>query len=448
MSGARNRQRALAAGAVLTATIFAWGEVAQAEPSNAAVEEIVKVLQQRGVIDDATAQQILVKNQVQAPAAKPSGTGGDDGPLAGLEFSGDVRVRNEQFWFDQAWGTERDDRNRWRYRARIGVAKQVHPYTRVGFRVTSNLDHNSTNVSLGDSEDFQRDEIGIDQAWVQFATPERNGLSGKLIAGKFDNPLTWKHGRGDLMLWDGDITPEGLALSGGWKLTETTNLNTALGYFIIDENSGAKDPKVFAAQLAGESEVASDFELGARATWYEWRGLDDDFIARSFDGDVGDTAGNFAGAFDDEQARIGEASTFVRWRGLEKWPLLLYGTFIHNFTAERTLVPGLGRVGKEDDAWGFGFELGSAKEFALLGAGYFHVEANATPSLFTDGDLFDADTNRRGFMIYAERDLFRNVSLRLAVFDGREIEHDPPFAFADGTGADRTRLQSDISVKF
>jgi hypothetical protein len=426
---------------------------AGAEAASAAVEEIVAVLRDRGLIDDATAQSILVKNRVQAAPAPSSSAGGDAG--AGLEWSGDVRVRNEQFWFDEAFGSERDDRNRWRYRARLGVAKQIHPRVRAGFRVTSSLEHNSTNISFGDSgngsalpEDFGRDAVGIDHAWIQFTALERGGLGLRAIAGKFENPLLWKNGRSDLMLWDGDITPEGLALSGSWKLTETTRLHSTLGYFVIDENSGSKDPKVVAAQLGGETQLGDALRVGGRASWYEWRSLDDAFIARSFDFAVGDTAGNFAGAFDDGRARTGELAAFLRWGGVEAWPLLAYASFAHNFSAETTLVPGLGRVGKEDDAWGLGLEVGRAQGPLLLGAGYFHVEANATPARFTDSDLFDGDTNRRGFLLYAERDLARNVSLRFSLFDGREIEDDPPFSAADGTGADRTRLQSDISVKF
>ena len=68
-------------------------------------------------------------------------------------------------------------------------------------------------------------------------------------------------------------------------------------------------------------------------------------------------------------------------------------------------------------AYGFGFEVGSSKKVFKAGFGWFHVEANATPAL---------------------------------IFDGEEIEDAAPFGFpaSAGSGSDRRRLQSDLSIKF
>src|SRR6202008_4458292 len=102
--------------------------------------------------------------------------------------------------------------------------------------------------------------------------------------------------------------------------------------------------------------------------------------------------------------------------------------------------------------WGAGLEIGHEKRLARLSAGWFHVEANSTPSRYTDSDLFDGFTNRDGFMLRAYRELAARVGLRLAYFDAEEISTHlaaPALgnvAYNPGH-ADRQRLQSDLEIK-
>ena len=103
-----------------------------------------------------------------------------------------------------------------------------------------------------------------------------------------------------------------------------------------------------------------------------------------------------------------------------------------------------------DQAYGLGFEVGSSKKLFKAGFGWFHVEANATPALITDSDLFDAHTNREGYTAYFQKRLFNVLTFKLTYFDGEEIEDDAPFGFpaSAGSGSDRRRLQSDLSIRF
>jgi hypothetical protein len=90
----------------------------------------------------------------------------------------------------------------------------------------------------------------------------------------------------------------------------------------------------------------------------------------------------------------------------------------------------------------------------MLGAGYYHLEANFSPGQFTDSDLFDGFTNREGFLVYASRELFKNTELNVTLFSGEEIEDDAEFdlnaLFPDEgvTSAERYRLQTDLVIKF
>src|SRR5262245_61153578 len=411
-----------------------------------AVEDIVAVLRDKGLIDDATEQQILAKRRrQQAAETKPVGAAGFQF-LEGFVWSGDLRLRNEQFWYGDSFGAEADDRNRNRYRARLGFTKPINESVRIGMRLASGTDFNSTNVSFGDTEDFNRDTIAIDQAWAEVVLPGADsGLDARLVGGKVENPFVWKNSY-DRILWDNDISPEGVYLRATASPAEGSSLWGTLGYFVVDENADSKDPKVMGLQLGG-STALSGAEVGARVSAYEWRALDDAFVSRNVAGAGPTTGGNLVGAFDDDRARVGEASAYLR---LPKaaWPALFYAQYLQNFNAEN-----VGGFGKEDVAWGAGLEVGDPKRLVSLSAAWFHVEANSTPSRFTDRDLFDGFTNREGFMLSAYRELAARIGVRLTYFDGEEIS-DHLVAPALGNvaynagHADRQRLQSDLEIKF
>lgn len=409
------------------------------------VEDIVAVLRDKGLIDDATEQQILAKRMRQQAAVAPAVAAGGFQFLDGFTWFGDLRLRNEQFWYDSSFGDEADDRNRFRYRARIGFTKQVSQTLTVGMRLASGADFNSTNETFGGNDDFARDTIAIDQIWAELALPGSETWTHGVAGGKLNNPFLWKNGA-DRLIWDSDISPEGFyyraqgALGGGAKLFGTA------GYFLVSEESGAKDPKLFALQLGASAPLGSGNEIGARISGYEWRALDDDTIARNLAGAGPTTGGNLAGAFDG-RARIAESSAYLK---LAKLPGggLLWTSYARNLLADSTFPQG-----DEDTALGAGLELGDEKQLARFGAGYMRIEANSILARFGDSDLFDGFTNREGFFVTLSRELASRVLLRVTLFDGEEIRtRAVPAGQGDvareGGRADRKRLQSDIEIKF
>ncbi len=439
--GLRAAARCLIAGAV---SAMAAG-VGPARASGDPIEDIVEVLRAQGLIDEATEQKILAKSQQRrVPAAPAVGDGFEF--VKGFEWSGDMRLRNEQFWYDSSLGQgESDDRNRFRYRARIGFEKQITETVRMGMRLATGTDLNSTNETFGD--EFVNDPILVDRIWAELALPDCDcGWGTRVVGGKFANPFIWNNGF-DGIIWDSDISPEGFYVSSSRGRADGGRLHATLGYFVIDENSTSKDPKLFAAQLGGSARLADGVEAGLRVSGYEWRSLDSDFIDASTDGGTAPTTGgNLTGAFDGK-ARVGQASAYVRF-GSGDWPVLLHGTWLRNFTADA-----VGGLGDEDTAWGGGFEIGSARRLFKLAAGYFRVEANATPSRFTDSDLFDGFTNREGIRLAAERQLVERVTLRMEFFDGEEIRTMPVAPIfgsitRNGDRADRKRFRTDLEFKF
>ena len=434
----------------------------------ATVEQIIGILHEKGLIDEEQQERLLVKNaaerQKQLRTASVAAS-----LLDGWNLYGDARLRHEFFDYrTDSLGNRRDNRYRFRYRARLGFEKTLSDRLSFGMRFVtggtpSSSENRSTNQTLGDQKDFDSDSIWIDRAYIRWKLPQQGELRTTFVGGKIANPFLWKKGK-DFVLWDHDVQPEGGALLFRHPLDERTELFSNVGYFIVDERSSSNDPKVIAGQLGATTE-AGDFELGLRGSFYAWRTLDSEFIGRAID------FGNLPTAYDRGQAHIGELSVFAGTELSASWPLLFTGTFVQNFSAEDDTcigrdtgidgvpdtvdctgagagVPiGLPSSRDDDRAWGLALELGSSKKIAKLGFGYYHVEANAVVSMFTDSDLFDGFTNRRGWVAYGARKLGSATEFKFAVYDSDYIENDDAYLFST-TFSDRVRVQTDLVWKF
>ena len=204
---------------------------------------------------------------------------------------------------------------------------------------------------------------------------------------------------------------------------------------------------------------------------YWWRSLDSAFITRSAE------FGNLQTAFQNGKARVGDLSAFVGTDLSANWPVMIYGRYVMNFTADSgsctlldndtdgeaddvrcdgTGMPLFGaleeRVSDEDGAWTAGIELGSSEKIAKIGFAYFHVETNSVMSMFTDSNILDGFTNRRGWVIYGGRKLGPNTEFKFAYYKTNYIENDSqgvlgPLFFST-SNSKRSRLQTDIVFKF
>src|SRR5262245_28873893 len=156
-----------------------WAARAQ---EGSAVDQIVAVLKEKGLIDEATGDEILAK-QAQSEAKEAASVktpAVSQGLLDGFVFSGDLRLRDEQFWYSKGLqGVGADDNNRIRYRVRFGFTKEIVPWALVGVRIVSDTtDYRSTNITVGENPDFSYDSIFLDRDSVKFSVPN-SGFSLK-----------------------------------------------------------------------------------------------------------------------------------------------------------------------------------------------------------------------------------------------------------------------------
>jgi Putative porin len=448
-------RRTVISALVLVCLAFFLGapSAGRADETNA-VEDIVAVLQQKGLIDEATGDEILAKQErsdaKQAAASPPVAAG--PGLTEGFVWSGDFRLRDEQFWYGRAFGGTANDQNQLRYRARLGFTKQVNSWALVGLRLASGTgNYRSTNVSFGQTPDWAPFSLYIDRAYAQFALPDPGdvGLSTTLTGGRIANPFVWKNSL-DKIVWDEDISPTGFALTSTYSPMEGTKLFGTAGYFVELTQSCCTETKVFGFQLGGSTTVAEKLVAGARASYYDWDNVSADptFATRS------QATGNLPTAFDDD-ARIAEGTVFVTWSGISGWPAMVWGTLAYNLTADAGVVDGV-RVHPDQTAYGFGIEIGDAKALFLLGIEYSHIPANSVLGLYTDSDVFDGFVNREGFGIYLAREVAANTEFKLSLWEGQPIkttasgEGNGPYNISTSSDqqANRKRLQADLNFKF
>ena len=438
---------------VISVGSLAFARAARADDTTA-VQDIVSVLQQKGLIDDATGDEILAKQErsdaKQAAATPPAPA--KSALTEGLVWNGDFRLRDEQFWYGRAFGGTSSDQNQLRYRARLGFTKQVNSWALVGLRLASGTgNYRSTNVSFGQTADWAPFSVYVDRAYAQFTLPDPGdiGLATTLVGGRIGNPFIWKNSL-DKIVWDEDISPTGFALTSTYSPLEGTKLFGTVGYFVELTQSCCTETKVWGFQLGGTTTVAEKLVAGARASFYDWDNVSSDptFASRS------EATGNLPTAFDAD-ARIAEGTVFVTWSGISGWPAVVWGTLAYNLTADAGTVDGV-RVDPEQTAYGFGIEVGDAKALFLLGVEYSHIPANSVLGLYTDSDVFDGFVNREGFGVYVAREVAANTEFKLSLWEGQPIkttasgEGNGPYNISTSADhqANRKRLQADLNLKF
>ena len=411
------------------ALAFALGAAPAMAADEAVIDEVLAILKERGIVDETRHAELVAKNR--AYEAKQASL------LSRIVWTGDFRARYENFWYgEDALGGEADDRNRLRYRLRIGAVIPVNEWITAGFRLASGESENrSTNRTLGVGDDFDRDTIAIDEAYLQLKLPIDVG-STTLVFGKQNNPFLWKNGK-DYLTWDGDYSLEGLSLRWVMQPSAAVSVFANAGYFLIDENGSAKDPHFLALQAGAQVQAAEALTIGGRATWYDYRSINTSFFTRH-------AAFGNVGLSDEPNGSISQVSLsgFARMAHFAQWPVLLHAHYTKNLDAVN--LPG---EGEQDTGWGVGLEVGDAKQLALLGVGYYQLEADFSPALYIDSDLTDGFTNREGWAFYATRQIFSNTELSLELFVSDALEKSALFSTSIA-GSERIRLRTDVQVKF
>lgn len=422
-------------------------------PEPAVVEEILRVLNEKGLLDEDEYSRLTARYTAAELERKSL--------LPRIKFYGDLRLRGEGFWYDEdPVAGDTPNQFRGRYRARLGADAEVTNFALVHFRITSGQDDSrSENTTFGFKSDWGPGGIYIDRANLELKAPSAwiplSDGKASLDVGKVGNPFVWKPIR-DLILWDGDIAPEGVAVRASGDVAKGLNVFFNGGYFINDENSSSRDPHLIGAQLGASYKAADTVTVGARTTWYGIESIDANFLCRGVNGNNcngssgsttagGNIAGGLTGSTDGGRVSVGEFGAYANFSGIEDWPVTAWVDYATNFSAESSDVFD---TGSDGDAWNAGLVVGDRTKYLEIGFDYLYVEANAFPSQLIESDWIDGKSNREAYVFWLTRRLFANTDLQTLVSFGNAIDDSLP-AYGNSVGkADRVRLQTDLTISF
>ena len=385
--------------------------------------------------------------------------------MKGAKYSGDFRLRQEYFdFFDKNLNNGATDRsrNRFRIRLRYGFEKDYGDDWKMGFRLVSATagtngvatDNTSTNVTLGNPGYSVYKNIYIDRAYAQYSPnglKDYGAIKGASIgAGKFDNPFLRYS---TPIMWDGDVTPEGLYEKATLQLhsgeENKLNLYATAGQFILNENAGTDtDAQLYGYQGALNwstynfgTETPVDFSLGM--SFYHTINY-----SRTVASNTASTSYLRTNSQNGDEFEIWDFYPEVKFN-VGNRPLTLWYNFVTN--ADDT-DGDPATFGEKEDAWGFGFKYGKAKKKGQweLFYGYYQIEANAVMAAFSDSDFGGPGgagfTNRKGHKFGLGYQLTDSITFNWTGYVVKPLNHTVTVA----SSANETvfRSQADLVYKF
>ena len=314
----------------------------------------------------------------------------DDGKV---NMFGDVRFRAEWDDSEKQDGTTRD-RNRLRYRARLGVAFQPNDQWSGKIRLATTSNQNAPHVDFTTIGDTADTSIGVDIAYIAYTGV--NDLT--VIVGK--TPLNfWQQTE---VFWDNDITPEGLAVV--YNAGPVT-LNAA--YAVLEEGGWEDDMTLVTYQAVFGGGDAMKYTLAAGGA-----------------------------SVDDPLNTLNAESHWVVNGQLKSGAWLVGADYLQSDADEEDtayVVQGRYKFGDSP----FGIRLY-----------YYSVETNATPGdgLFTQDNFPSAEAaadNFDGYRLQLDYKVAKNTSIDVRYYDTEIITEG-----VDEQDAKRSRLQANFNVKF
>jgi hypothetical protein len=489
------------------AAVLACGAIsAHAQESGALLDLLVR----KKIITDQEAEEIrgeLTKEFSAAPAGKLKLSQ----PLTELEIYGDARVRYEHR-MGRTKGTgpvaapgvgvaainDWQERGRPRYRLRLGLRGTLVDDWFFGLRLETSASPRSTNVTFGGdsgSGPFAKNDDGvfIGQAYIGY----RGIRDTTLTFGRMPMPLTTT-----LMVWDGDINPEGLAQQ--WKRSFDFNLGggaagpdglskdgqpipgptsdplkmkldlfATFGQFVYDD-ANPENPLGQRGVTTGRFTPNADawllaWQLGARITFpaknihfqvapvlYTYTGLGDTFNSfyaggSPFVTNATSLGQNQTGAND---LMVLEVPSEFGFR-IKEIPVRIFSDFAVNLDAEDRAFRA-GRPDKDDQRYAYqiGAAIGQlkAKKDWQLQAFWQHTEQFSLDPNLVDSDIFDSRVNMEGFVIQAGYAISDAITFNLTYGNGQAADESLGTGGVGDIGIntlDRYQIfQADLNVKF
>ena len=447
--------KSVVAGMLLTGTVYG-------QSSDAILDLLIK----KGIITQREANDVReqLDQQTQQTVEMYSKTRVSSW-LDALTFSGDLRLRAEYFSFEDS--LNKPDRLRWRYRLRFGAEARFPEWATVNLRlVSSDGDPVSGNETFTDV--FRKKAITIDVASVTIAPPWTDAI--KVIGGKFDNPVWQPAVFLSPMVFDYDVTPEGVAEQFQWKFGDNQQhrLFINAGQYSLKEFSSESNDAYMFDQLAGiEAKFGPDpktpkVKVIAAGGCYLTHNLanvkagDSPNLGNALIGTSNTT--NYPGDFEVAYARAEVAWNIAEHPFLGTPPLLrVVGEYDANLAGIYGGLKGVPSSVTSNDlnqttGWTAQIAFGDYKKKRqwALAYQYKYLQADSTFDAITDSDWGNGGTDRQGHIAKAIYMLQDWWGLVFTAFITEKISDRPNTGHntVGVNGEDLLRVQVDTQFKF
>ena len=457
----RSRRRAVHGALLATATSLAvtTGHL-HAQSGDALLDKLVE----KGVLNVDEANDLrdqVDKDFTKAHAAK---TGLPEWVTA-FKINGDFRGRYEGFYSDNPSFV---DRNRFRYRARLGFTASIADDFEVGLRLATGDDSGNAVDPISTNQTMQNNgskkPINVDMAYAKWSPIHTPDWNGAFTFGKMENPFVLS----DAVI-DNDYTPEGAAQQFAYTINPEHALKLNTAEFVLDElGASSKDPYLVGAQLRWDAKWDSKWSSTAGVTYLSILGDESLSSANVPDINRGNSRViNAAGAstttttgFDTLVVDAGVTYTLSEMKfHTGPFPVRVFGEYLHNGAAESRNAGyqagvQFGKAGKrktweltyrykvlEGDVW---YEELTDSDFGA----YYPAKPAASSVARTAGIGYGSGTNVRGHVVRFAYSPYDSLTLYATVFLTELVDQELVIPAGASGSTDMTRLQVDAVWKF
>jgi hypothetical protein len=403
---------------------------------------LLQKLVEKGVLTGSEAQEMKVQMQEQTKKEIAEGIHPTlPSWVQTMKLKGDFRLRYQMDRSKDNSGA-RTDRHRGRMRLRLGVDSKVNEKLMVGFGIatgisdasSSNKDRaRSTNQSFDNS--FSKHPINLDYAFTKYTAA--NWLS--LIGGKMQlKDALWEPGD---LIWDTDITPEGVAFDFNKKIDSGLAVWLKSGVFIIDEISGSNDdPYMVHLQPGVDIQLTDKISLKTAVSG-EYASVKANPLENSGNSNTRSASnsawptGNYFTVSPAFEVNVKEPFKDLGLSFLNIPNLRVFGEYVEN-TADLAV---------DDEMSGYmaGIGLGAEKIAAKgdwqLSYSFGRLGRDAVLDILPDSDRYEGQTNMRAHELIFQYGLGKNTYLSFDVYRAQRLQ---------GPKAPTTVAQVDWNMKF
>jgi hypothetical protein len=416
-------------------------------------DALINKLLEKGILSSQEAKDLKAETNQDFTSAYQAKTGMPSWVTA-YKFGGDFRGR-----FDGIYGENADqvDRNRLRYRLRIGLTAMLQDDFEVGLKLASGdpvnqFGGNSASANSTFTGNASKKFVWINLAYARWSPLHTPDFSGAFTFGKMENPFVFPSS----MLFAKDYAPEGLSAQLAYQLGAHHSLKFNAGAFVLNEvAASSNDPWLGATQLRFDSawtpEISSSVGLTALAiSSTEHLGSTD--VPNLNRGNTRDASGVPAYDFNPINVDTSLTYTLQSFPGfMGKLPITLSGEYLNNPAASdqnQACTVGLtfGKAAKKGQ-WDVGYRWmeiqGNAWYEELLecdfGAYYQVQQPNAgfNTTSNPNGAGFGTGANIRGHIIKANYSPYDSFTLSFTVYLTELINASPA---GSKTGSSRVQL--------